>query len=285
MSTEIPAGAEVEIRNMSRTEVDIAIEWARQEGWNPGIYDAEPFFAADPEGFFIATHNGTPVGCISAVAYDDRFAFGGFYIVDPEFRGKGVGMKLWKHALGYLGSRTMGGDGVIERLDDYAREGFRLAYSNVRFQGKAAPKPFEEVTEASSISFAKLLAYDRKHFPAQREAFLRAWIEQPETLAYCVQKGDVITGFGVIRKCFEGWKVGPLFADLPGTAERLLRALTDQIAGETIFLDVPEPNAAGMAMAARWHMKPVFKTGRIYNGPAPELPLSNIFSVTSFELG
>lgn len=29
------------IRNMTRNEVDLAIEWAAKEGWNPGIHDAD----------------------------------------------------------------------------------------------------------------------------------------------------------------------------------------------------------------------------------------------------
>jgi hypothetical protein len=37
---------------MSRREVDIAIEWAAKEGWNPGIHDADCYFSADPNGFF-----------------------------------------------------------------------------------------------------------------------------------------------------------------------------------------------------------------------------------------
>jgi hypothetical protein len=32
-------------------------------------------------------------------------------------------------------------------------------------------------------------------------------------------------------------------------------------------------------------MKPVFETARMYTGPAPDLPLSRLYGVTSFELG
>jgi hypothetical protein len=36
------------IKTMSRKELDIAVDWARQEGWNPGLYDADAFYAQDP---------------------------------------------------------------------------------------------------------------------------------------------------------------------------------------------------------------------------------------------
>jgi hypothetical protein len=41
------------IRLMTRQEVEIPIEWAVAEGWNPGLYDADCFYAADPNGFLI----------------------------------------------------------------------------------------------------------------------------------------------------------------------------------------------------------------------------------------
>ena len=38
---------------MRREEVAFAIDLAAREGWNPGLHDAECFFAADPDGFLI----------------------------------------------------------------------------------------------------------------------------------------------------------------------------------------------------------------------------------------
>ena len=40
-----------EIKTMTRKELDIAVDWARQEGWNPGLYDADAFYAQDPLDF------------------------------------------------------------------------------------------------------------------------------------------------------------------------------------------------------------------------------------------
>jgi len=76
-----------EIKTMTRKELDIAVDWARQEGWNPGLYDADAFYAQDPNGFFIGYLDNEPIATISAVKYGNSYAFGGFYIVKKEYRG------------------------------------------------------------------------------------------------------------------------------------------------------------------------------------------------------
>ncbi len=90
------------IRTMRLDEVAIAVDWANQEGWNPGINDAELFYQADPSGFFAGEVDGELVAVGSAVVYDDNFAFCGLYIVAPEHRGMGYGLELTKHRLNYF---------------------------------------------------------------------------------------------------------------------------------------------------------------------------------------
>ncbi|MBE2255882.1 MAG: hypothetical protein IAE65_06740 [Ignavibacteria bacterium] len=41
------------IRKMELEDLEFAVQLAKEEGWNPGIHDAECFFASDPDGFFV----------------------------------------------------------------------------------------------------------------------------------------------------------------------------------------------------------------------------------------
>ena len=75
------------IRPMTRAELDTAIEWAAAEGWNPGLHDADAYYAADPDGYFVALQGGELVASISAVKYSPEYAFMGFFIVRPQYRG------------------------------------------------------------------------------------------------------------------------------------------------------------------------------------------------------
>jgi hypothetical protein len=40
-----------QIRTMTRSELDLTVDWAAAEGWNPGLDDAECFFQTDSSGF------------------------------------------------------------------------------------------------------------------------------------------------------------------------------------------------------------------------------------------
>lgn len=128
-------------------------------------------------------------------------------------------------------------------------------------------------------------AYDRTCFPAAREGFLRAWLTQPGGIALAKLDGGELRGFGVARRCRDGAKIGPLFADDRDTAEALYASLAAGAPGESIYLDVPEINARGMEMAAELGMEEVFGTARMYVGPQPALQHERIFGVTTFELG
>ncbi|MEO0409572.1 MAG: GNAT family N-acetyltransferase [Cyanobacteria bacterium P01_A01_bin.135] len=295
------AGPDYRIRPMSRAEVEMAVNWAAAEGWNPGLRDAECFYQADPGGFWVGLLDGEPVATVSAVRYGESFGFVGFYIVKPEYRGQGYGLQIWQAAIARLEGRTVGLDGVVAQQENYRRSGFVLAHRNARYQGilggeMSAVDP--AIASLQTIPFEQLCRYDAPFFPGgtatqpttQRAAFLRGWLEAPHIgLGYL--RDERMLGYGVIRPCQSGYKVGPLFADEEAIAERLFLALRQMALSQTpdpatpIFLDIPVVNAAAQALTARYRMTQVFETARMYLGPPPELPLERLFGVTSFELG
>jgi ribosomal protein S18 acetylase RimI-like enzyme len=266
----------------------IPIAWAKAEGWNPGLEDALSFYAADNQGFWAGYLGDKVIATISAVNYHNQFGFIGFYIVDPNFRGQGFGRQIWDSALARLAGLTIGLDGVVEQQDFYRRSGFELAHRNIRYQGISPEycSDNSEIIRPRDIHYAKLLRYDTKHFGCSREEFLQAWLLQRNAETRIIIKDGEIRAFGVIRKCFEGYKIGPLFADDYYLAEDMLQALLSTIPpGSGFFLDIPEPNCEARQLVSAYAMSPVFETARMYKGAAPKLPLERIFGITSFELG
>ena len=278
------------VRHMQEDEMMLAVDWAAAEGWNPGLNDAACFWAADRLGFLLGLRDGQPVGCISAVSYGSTHGFLGFYIVRPEWRGRGYGLQLWQAAMNQLAGRIIGLDGVTAQQENYKKSGFRLAYRNIRYGGVLHPVALAAaahctILSANEVGYARLAAYDSRLFFAPRPAFLESWLTQPGGTALAAVRQGEVAGYGVIRPCRAGFKIGPLFADDPYVAERLLSALAAAAGGEQIFLDVPEVNGAARDLAERYGMSPVFETARMYIGQAPDLDLQKIFGVTTFELG
>jgi len=272
---------------MTCDDVGLALAWADREGWNPGIADAQCFHAVDPAGFLLGCFDGEPIGCISVVAYGLTFGFVGLYIVKPELRGRGYGHHLWQVGMARLKNRIVGLDGVIAQQENYKRSGFVFAHRNIRFGGilpcEHASDP--RLTPIGAGLEKDVLAYDRIFFPAPRDNFLQCWLrpEQRKAMAL-VEKGQV-RGYGVVRPCRDGSKIGPMFADDEEGADILFRALAASVKGQPVFLDCPEPNRSATDLATRYGLSPFFETARMYRGDTPDLPLRRIYGITTLELG
>lgn len=278
------------IRRMERPELDHAVAQAATEGWNPGLHDAEAFWAADPGGFFLGLLQGHPTASISAVRYEadgSRPAFGfiGLYIVQRDLRGRGYGIRLWKEAINTLHTPSIGLDSVLTQLETYRKDGFELARISSRYEGQAGGVMPPGLRPLAQTPFEEVLAYDAQCFPARREAFLKTWLSLPGHVALGITRGGHLAGFGVVRPCLAGAKIGPLFADDEAAAHSLLHGLLASAPAGPVFFDTPQSNPAAVRLAEAHGMRVVFQTGRMYLGDAPEYDLSREFGVTSFELG
>jgi GNAT superfamily N-acetyltransferase len=276
------------IRTMTRQQVATAVEWAAAEGWNPGLGDAECFYATDPGGFLVGLLDDTPIATISVVRYGASFGFLGLYIVDPPHRGRGYGLRLWNAGLAHLAGRTIGLDGVVAQQANYRKAGFTLAYRNIRYRGgaNATDDLDSRIVPLSSLPFEAVNEYDRVLFGADRRAFLQCWMAERHGKAIGLVRNGELAGYGVIRAARAGRKIGPLFADDPEVAAALFDGLVAGMARDApVYLDTPQANADAVALAQRQRMEIVFETARMYTGVAPRLPLQRIYGVTTFELG
>ena len=276
---------------MTREEINTALDWASDEGWNPGIFDADAFYAADEEGFLIGMLGDEKVAMISAIRYGDHFGHIGFYVVKPEHRGKNYGLQLWQAALDRLQGRMIGVDSLLTKREQYAQSGFQFAHRNIGYRcNGGGPMPpmahCEKIVSMPFLSIDDILAYDRAFFPEARRAFFQKWISIPYSTVLGMKENGKLVGFGVMRPCREGMKIAPLFADTPEIAETLFMVMRAQTREEeNIFIDMPESNPAALELAKRHNMEIVFETARMYTQHIPNLSISRTYGVTSPELG
>jgi GNAT superfamily N-acetyltransferase len=272
----------LDIRPMSLRDLEVALGWARDEGWNPGRHDAPAFHAQDPSGFLMGWLGDEPVGCISVVKYGDRFAFLGLYIVRPEYRGKGYGKAIWEAGIASAGDRTIGLDGVPAQQANYERMGFVKAYETSRLAGLPPPARGASFAVDASLRPA-VAALDRECFPAPRDRFLAAWLSPPRIVRAVVEGGSLM-GYGVTRECIEGVKVGPLYARSIDAALGLLSALSRETGGP-VQIDVPVAQEAFTRALTGAGMTPGFSTARMYRGRPPIVEQSQVFGISTLELG
>ncbi|WP_298965183.1 GNAT family N-acetyltransferase [uncultured Roseibium sp.] len=280
---------ELQVRQLTENEIQIPLTMAMEEGWNPGLEDGPAFFSADPTGYFVGEIDGKLVNVISGVRYGTGYGFIGLYICKREFRTKGYGHQIWHHAMSYLDARVIGLDAVNEQTASYAEHGFKSIYRNIRQIGTSTcDTPMDpRIAPLGRGVFSSIRDYDQRFFPAEREDFLKRWTDpMSETRrGFAFVEDGIVMGYGVIRQCHEGFKIGPLFADTPEIADTLFRTLAGQVKGQFVILDTPEPNAAALLLAEKYELSPEFETFRMYRGKAPELPLDQMFGITTFELG
>jgi hypothetical protein len=288
------------ISAMTRDEAEVLLGWAAAEGWNPGLADLEVAWSFDPQGF-IALRYAVPgkppelVGGGAILSYGGQCGFMGLFIMRADHRGQGLGRVLWHERLRRLQARLLPGafiamDGVLNMVPFYAAGGFVQHYHDLRFQGAAdgtaltVPAGIATVPLAS-VPFTDVDAYDREVFGRPRTGFLRRWLAVNGGYGAAVRGEAGLRGYAFLRPCLNGYKLGPVFADDAATARVLVRDLLAEVPGQTVALDVPEPNTEAMAMAKELGWATPFSCAKMFLGESSPATTGRVFGVTSFEFG
>ena len=190
--------------------------------------------------------------------------------------------------MAYLHGRTIGLDAPDDRQAEFLQLGFTPAYRIIRHVATGCRSLPEDtgMLPLAACSRTALAAYDRRFFPASRDAFLACWVEQPGATALGVVQDGNLAGYGVVRVCRRGYAIGPLCADSGALAERLLSGLFASVdADQPVSLDVPEVNPAALALAELYEMRLGIETVRMFTGPPPAVLCDGLFGVTALEIG
>ena len=281
----------LEFRPLHFDEFEELVRWAAAEGWDPGVNDANIFYTCYPEAFYGYFQQGKLIGGGSLVSYNGEFGFMGFFIVHPDFRGNGIGHSLWfkrrDTLLGRLNpGASIGMDGILAMQEFYSNGGFVASFRDERRVRLGANFPIHSSIRKGAGSIDDLLALDRVCFGYDRSEFMKRWISNPNSICFTsVNEREELKGFAVLRQTADGWKVGPLFAENYATAEALYTACLNEVPNEKVFLDIPCSNADAVCLAEVYQTAYVFECARMYYGTPPELPMNQVFGITTFELG
>ncbi len=273
-----------EYRTATLSEIQLMLEWAALEGWNPGREDAAAFQAADPNGFFVAILDGQAIAAISVVNHSDGFAFLGLYICKPEYRGKGIGFGLWNYALNHAGSRVIGLDGVPEQEANYAKSGFVLAGRTRRLQGNIEAAALSYPLAAAG-DFAIIEQLDKAANGGERPDFLKSWIKNCDTRkTVLLYEGGEIAGFATARICIEGCKIAPIIAPTLSSAFDLAVQAAAAVGQTNVIIDTPDAASDfGEVLESKGFIE-TFRTARMYRGMPPKTG-DRLRAIATMELG
>lgn len=274
------------IRPMTLADLQLVLDWATDEGWNPGLDDAPAFYAADPTGFLIKEVDEQPVAAISVVNHDPDYAFLGLYICKPACRGQGHGIDVWHAGLAHAGGRCIGLDGVPDQQANYASAGFVIYGSSVRFEGQIAAAADDRLRLALPADIAQLAEQDRAACGIDRRAFADAWFSQtPRRQTIVIADGPEVTGFATHRRCQSGVKVGPLYARSQADAQALLAARPLGPSPGPTVVDTTGSDTALAQLLKDHNFTACFETARMFKEAAPVCKVTEFQAIATMELG
>ncbi|MFK7858847.1 MAG: GNAT family N-acetyltransferase [Granulosicoccus sp.] len=286
----------VTTRVASLEEINLLLEWAGDEGWNPGLDDAQLFHASDASGFLVSTINDHIVAGISLVKHSADQSFLGLYLCKPEHRGTGIGIATWRAALDTIDNHTIGLDGVVDQQDNYRKSGFVYCFGNRRYAGTLAFNDGDvipvakcgtvQIANATHADINAIIDYDASIGGGNRSRFFNAWMQACSSRnTFIALEGHNVVGIVGVRRCQDGYKVGPWLADSRLIATRLLAAVSAVTKDESVMIDIPDINVTSIEIAESLSLRSMFDTARMYKGKVPDIDRHRLFGVATLELG
>ena len=182
-----------------------------------------------------------------------------------------------------LTGRLVGLDGVPAQQDNYRRSGFELAYRNVRYGGRRG-RAGRSASSTREHSLRAAARFRRPVVPGAEAGFLAGWISLPESLALAAVEDGELRGFGV--------------AGGAGTATRSARstprAARSRSGCSTVCAMALQVSRSSSMCRSPTRRRSPWPKGAISsrrsrrpgcNGPAPAIDLTQLYGVTTFELG
>ncbi|KAF1940315.1 hypothetical protein EJ02DRAFT_467472 [Clathrospora elynae] len=266
MATETPAFT---IRSAASVEEVSALWWPLMQdlGWNRAEADCHTHYTVAQNGenwlLVIPEKSGKPEGCLLALIYPNSTGWIAFFILNASSRGQGLGRELWKEmdlTFRRAATTTIGLDGVQEQYDTYRRRGFESAgkihiLARHALKGKPTIQPLDltgavELQDLRDADPKELAKLDYEHTGLDRSAYWATGLLVDRMYAFgfaiLSPKNDRLTGFIYVRRCENGHRFGPLYAETYAQAKQLLhKAMNNVSASQGCVAEIFGNNSEG----------------------------------------
>ncbi len=237
------------IRLLNSADIPMAMRLKDGAGWNQTALDWERFIIASPEGCFAAESDGRLIGTSTAIIYEGKLAWIGMVIVEPEFRGQGIGTTLLKRAIDHLDSRKipcMKLDATPQGRPLYEKFGFVAEYNIERWMLKRAES--EAVIRQAPERLEEVLRMDRAVFGADRSKLLRSLAASAPELTLAAKDETGPAGYTFGRRGSRADQLGPWMARSEDVGAILLDEFLRRSSRDLIFVDCMGRNSAAVPL-------------------------------------
>lgn len=241
----------MEIRTMTKADIPGGMRLKDLAGWNQTSGDWMRFLEASPDGAFVVQIDGAVRGTATTINYQGRFAWVGMVLVDPEYRGSGIGKRLLERCIEYLDGIRM----PCIKLDAtplgkpiYEKLGFETEYEIERWTLRRSGADLGEQKQVDSGEEMPLpllehvLKADREAFGADRSSLLRSMHKEAPQFTDGMWNAGGMEGYAFGRKGSFADHLGPWIAKDAETARRMLEGFLSRSAREIVVTDFVKAN-------------------------------------------
>jgi GNAT superfamily N-acetyltransferase len=241
----------IRLRKMSRADVPLGMRLKDQAGWNQTEADWQRLLELAPEGCFVAECRETPVGTAAACSFGS-VGWISMVLVDPAFRGQGIGTRLVKAAIEHLErqqARSIRLDATPLGRPVYEKLGFRAEYELARWEGVAPVRDVGQfAVPAGSDELEAVAELDRRLTGTPRLRLIECLFRQQPGAMRVAAGPEGLAGYASWRDGSRARYIGPVMALSAETGRELADAMLAACAGRLVFVDVPCQNGP----ATRW---------------------------------
>jgi GNAT superfamily N-acetyltransferase len=238
------------IRSLTAADIEDALTLSSTAGWNQRRDDWEMLQRIAPGGSFAAISAGRIIGTAIGIDYGG-FGWIAMMLVDPAYRGQGLGRRLLEAAVGAIPSdRPIRLDATPMGRPLYRSFGFEEETSLSRCVADPAARRVEPVVQSgdvhpiASTDLQLISDHDRQIFGGNRAKVL-AWARD-RAPQYARAAGSGGNGaqycFGRQGRLFD--QIGPVVADDDAAAQRLVASAVQGAGGRPVVVDAFDTQGA-----------------------------------------
>ncbi len=251
----------IQLRRMNLVDLPLGMRLKDHAGWNQTEADWERLLALAPDGGCIAECHGEPVGTATACVFGE-VGWIAMVLVDPAYRGRGIGTRLVKHSIAHLerhAVRSIRLDATPLGRPMYEKLGFQVEYELVRWEGVApARNPQPQVACAGADQLEAIAELDRQITGTPRLRLLQHLFRQQTRAMRAVAGLTGLLGYATWREGSLAAYIGPAMSLRAEIGQELAEAVLAACAGRLVFVDIPCDNGP----ATRWAQSCGFKVQR-----------------------